>query len=326
MATALAVLKSGRGALPRAVGALAHGLEMVPAGMVAETDERAMRAGAVDIESCAVGPVPCAGAGSAPVGEAYSPAGRRLASVRACLSRADFRFPRGETSPAGVRIAGTGADDRDMSRVVPQTQNDRIAFYEARLDAWTANAAALGLDPAKVAELAAMVAAARADHLARLEAECAARAATTQLIESLGDMHELGSSLIQTIRARAAVTEDPGVYVTALIPAPDAPSPIHPEAPRSLSCQLGTDGIPTLTWTGSAKGGYFTVHRQVNGTGGYLMVGVTQAKSFRDQSLPAGTESATYQVRTHKGSRSSSPTGAILVRFTPEASPVRLAA
>jgi hypothetical protein len=209
-----------------------------------------------------------------------------------------------------------------MARVVPETQTDRIGFYRSRIADWTANAAALGLDPLKVAELSAMVDAAFQAHLAREAAESVARAATQTLNEGIRRMHGLGSSLIQAVRAQAAVTGDLDLYVLALLPIPDDASPVHPETPHGLTFRFHFDGSQTLKWRGSAKGGYFTVHRLPNGNGPLELIGATSKKSLLLPPLPAGASFAAYQDNAHKGARTS-PASAVI--STPSA-PLRLAA
>ena len=99
-------------------------------------------------------------------------------------------------------------------------------------------------------------------------------------------------------------------------------APIHPEQPHGLSYRIGPLGEITLKWKGSAKGGYFTVHRQVDDRVPFELIGATGKKHFVDETMPEGAWSACYLVYAHKGTRTSAPSQAVAA----PAVPFRLAA
>src|SRR4051812_48950244 len=123
--------------------------------------------------------------------------------------------------------------------IVPENTEPRIAWYRAHLAPWAEHALDLGLPAEQVALLEDKVALAAEKLAAQLAAYEAARTATASLHSAMTGLSELGSAMIQTIRARAA-NDGQDVYFKAMVPAPAAPSPIAaPGTPSRFKVQLG---------------------------------------------------------------------------------------
>lgn len=136
--------------------------------------------------------------------------------------------------------------------VVPATRIGKIEFYEVHVEAWQADPAAIGLDPAQVAVLAERTDEARAAYLRAQEALNAARAAVLDYHLRVRTLHAApggGADLIRTIRNFAEMTDDPEVYTRALLPGPRPRSTAPPPGtPRSLRADLLPAGGLRLTW------------------------------------------------------------------------------
>lgn len=221
-----------------------------------------------------------------------------------------------------------------MPPIVPETRIGKIEFYEAHLAAWAAHAAAIGLSDASVAALAARTAAARDAFTAHLAAQEAARSATQNFYNKVRAMHDGpgagagmgGADMIQTIKTAAQVADDPNIYVLARIP---APRPTHsalppPGVPHSFAVELLGDGSVKLSWkcdNPGAGGTVYEIKRRIAGDGQGIgrrcraeYIGASGVRSFVDDSLPAGTASATYLI-TAVRSTARGETAAFIVNF-----------
>jgi hypothetical protein len=190
--------------------------------------------------------------------------------------------------------------------IVPENVQPRIAWYRAHLAPWAEHAAELGLPAEQVALLEDKVALA-AEQLARQRAAHeAAKTATASLHEAMTQLSELGSKMIQTIRARAA-NDGQGVYSKAMIPAPAAPSPIAvPGTPTKFTFHLRQVGDIDLRWKcpnpKGSEGTMYEIKRQL-GNGPFVIVGIVGKKRFYDDTVPAGTARVTYRVTAFRSTR-----------------------
>ncbi|MFM9994894.1 MAG: hypothetical protein ACKVU4_03730 [Phycisphaerales bacterium] len=205
--------------------------------------------------------------------------------------------------------------------VVPDTRLQQLEFYEAHLPVWQDNAGAIGLTVAQLTALSTLITAARTSYDAQQPTRNAAKAATLAFYDDITAAHENGSNLIATIKTYASSTNNPGVYSTAQIPPPAAPTPAPPPvAPTDLVSVLNTDGSITLKWKGSlAQGAFFSVWRAVApGTGGQFSTAVQIAslaeKSYLDTGVPAAVQ-AQYTLRTHRGGQVSTPSEPTIVKI-----------
>lgn len=204
---------------------------------------------------------------------------------------------------------------------VPETNAARLTFYATHVPVWTANAAALGLDPAQVAALSALVGAARQATADAMAARNAARAATAAMNEAMRAMHAdpgAGADIISAIRTHAQATGDEGVYTLAQIPAPAEPSPIGPPGrPTDFDVELvPANGALILKWKcpnpRGAEGTMYTVERQI-GNGQVVRLDTVGTKSFTDAALPAGAVGTpggvTYRVTAVRSTKRGEPGG-----------------
>lgn len=156
---------------------------------------------------------------------------------------------------------------------------------------------------------------------AAYNAQIAARAATIEKQDALGELRTLGGQLIKIIRAFAIQTDDPGVYAAAGIPAPKQPEPISPVNPSDLTFRLDTSGALEVRWKGvKSNGTMFTVWRSVTpgpnepATPLAPLASVGE-KEFLDTTIPPGAVSATYVIRALKGNQVTGGSAPATVNF-----------
>lgn len=205
--------------------------------------------------------------------------------------------------------------------VVPAGTPEKLAFFETRLPVWAADAEGIGLSAAQIAELTALTVAARNAYNAAITARAAARAATQAQNDAIGAMAGLGGDLVKTIRAFAQTTDDPAVFAAAQIPAPRPKTPLGPApTPTNLTAELTNSGGIRLRWTASSRGRTgFVIERRLTRQGeipgAWSLIGTSVAKSFTDNAVPTGLESAQYRVTAERPGGRSEPTEPIVVLF-----------
>ena len=186
-------------------------------------------------------------------------------------------------------------------RLVPESNAEKIEFFKLRAGPWAAHAAEIGTTAEEVAALDADVADAHAARAAQHAAQRAAVAATMRLNEAVERMARRGASIVQQIRAKAGLSGDPSVYVTALIPPPAHASALPPPGtPHAFTVELQQVGWLTLRWKcknpRGAAGTMYHVERSVDGEP-VRFLAVTGERSFVDAAVPAGTREIVYRVR-----------------------------
>jgi hypothetical protein len=199
--------------------------------------------------------------------------------------------------------------------VVPDDRLGKIEFYEAHLQPWTANAAAIGLAPASVTALAALVTTARKAYDGHLAAQAAARAATQSFYDAVRAMHGgpgAGADMIATIKTFAATQSDPNVYVLAQIPPPAAGGPTPPPGtPFDFTVTLMQDGSLGLRWKcnnpSGTVGTIYEVKRAMGAGGAMEFVGASGVKSFTDDTLPSGASPVMYQITAVRSTARGNP-------------------
>lgn len=208
--------------------------------------------------------------------------------------------------------------------VLPTTDIEQIIFGEQHWPIWNAAPAAVGLTPQTVASIKTAVAAARASYDSAQAARQASKAATTGVKNNVASMHTLLSDAIQAIRLYAETTNNPAIYQTAQIPAPQPPTPpMAPTQPIEMHAGLESNGALTLSWKASTEtrgpggttldpstvGVVYTIKRKLGGQTGFTMIGVAQPSragtrgltSFTDGTLPAGSNGVEYIVQGQRG-------------------------
>jgi len=182
---------------------------------------------------------------------------------------------------------------------VTNTIIGKLSFFEEHLPVWSADPAAIGIDAAQIASLALLVNTARTDFDNAAAIRNSALAATEAQKNSIDAMYQLGADLLKTIRAFAETTNDPGVYVTAEIPAPAPPTPAGPpDKPTELAAGLLPSGGLHLTWKGTlSKSAYFAVYRKAEGESTFTLLDAPADKFFDDTTIPSGANNVTYYIQ-----------------------------
>jgi hypothetical protein len=198
--------------------------------------------------------------------------------------------------------------------IVPNSRVGKIEFYEAHLTPWTDNAVAIGLTAAQASELMTKTKAARTSYDNAQMARDAAKAATEVFYARVRDMHDLGAGLIETIKNKARMTNDEGVYALAQIPSPAAPSPVGPPGtPYDFTLTLQQSGVLELRWKCSnPEGAGGTIYEVMRRTGTstaapFAFIGATGTRTFLDETLVAGSTGVTYQITAVRSTRRGNP-------------------
>ncbi len=185
--------------------------------------------------------------------------------------------------------------------VVPQNREAKLAFYEAHIAPFTANAGDIGLTAGEVANLTSLAEAGRAALLAANEARNASKAATQAYYTAIANLGKAGAGLIETIRVFAEANNNPNVYLLAQIPPPAIDAPVPPPGqPREFVVTLGQNGWIQLNWKCTnpegAVGTAYEIQRKV-GNGSFSIIGIAGGnKEYVDSTLPAGSTGVVYQV------------------------------
>jgi hypothetical protein len=185
---------------------------------------------------------------------------------------------------------------------IPDKIAERLAFFEYHLPVWAADPALIGLNAAQISDLAIRTAAARTAFDDAQAARSVSRAKTVSQTEAMGDMSNLGSDLVKTIRAFAETTDNVNVYSVAEIPPPAPPTPTGPpEVPTNIDASINNFGEIKVSWKASrAAGTQFIIQRQlksVDGTlGNWTFAGSSVSNDYTDNTVPTGFAAVNYRV------------------------------
>jgi hypothetical protein len=199
--------------------------------------------------------------------------------------------------------------------IVPSDRVAKLVFYEAHITPFTTNAVAIGLTAPSVALLATATSDTRAAYTAHIAAQAAAKAATAAFYDKVRIMHNapgMGADMIQQIKTKAEITNNPNVYTLAQIPAPALPSPIPaPGTPTNFTVALLGDGSLELKWKcanpAGAAGTIYQLQRRVGTATDWTFAGATGSRTFIDSSLPAGASPVTYLVTAVRSTARGNP-------------------
>jgi len=106
--------------------------------------------------------------------------------------------------------------------------------------------------------------------------------------------------MIDTIKNFAQSTDDPNVYVLAQIPPPSPPGAVPaPGTPFDFRVELLGNGAVKLNWKSNnpagASGTFYEIKRSDDG-GPMTFVGNAGERNFTDDTVPATTASAVYEL------------------------------
>jgi hypothetical protein len=204
---------------------------------------------------------------------------------------------------------------------IPQTINDRIAWFEQRIAVIKATPTAFGVTAPQATLLDADIKAARAAFDAAQKARTAAKDATVTQGAALGDMNRAGSIVVSAIRTFAdnqpTTTARDAIYaaVSMTPPVPPSAQPA-PETPFDVKADPNADGTVSVKWKASTNSGaVYLVYRKLAGNTAFSQVGLIAKKVFVDPTVPAGTTSCQYQVRAVRGTQMSNLTQPVSVQF-----------
>ncbi len=203
--------------------------------------------------------------------------------------------------------------------IVPEPRGEAIAFFQARLSAWTENAVAIGATPEEIASFSALVSAASDARDAQIDAVNLKKAAT-QTYHTAGDeMRTAGVALIGRMKNFAKYTKNPQVYALAQIPEPQSGEPTPPPGvPFDPDVTLRQGGGVIVAFKsvnpGTVGGVTYEVYRQLDGQGEFTYLLTSGEREFEDGALPSGTSIANYMVRGRR-STNIGPFAEFVVRF-----------
>ncbi|MEL6796002.1 MAG: fibronectin type III domain-containing protein [Planctomycetota bacterium] len=205
--------------------------------------------------------------------------------------------------------------------VIPDDRIERINFFENRLNARAANAAAIGLSADEVTRIAQLTAFARDGFNAAQQAGIASRSATQAQDDAIDAMAAYGADLVKTIEAFAETSDDMSVYSTADIQLPGPRTPLGPvPMPANVSLTITTTGSISISWHAETRGRMaFVIERQTMPVGGrfraWSIIGTTTTKNFVDETVPTGLERAVYRVTAERPGGRSQPSGTVTAYF-----------
>lgn len=190
--------------------------------------------------------------------------------------------------------------------VWPQTAQQQLAWLESRLADWTSHTDDLGITDTQIADLTSMVNESRTALNSALTARSIAKAATSGFYSTARPMQLYAGALIKQIRAYAGTTDDSNVYTIARIDPPSPPTPAPaPEMPWDVRTKVENDGSVSVTWrarnAASHAGTSFELQRLLNDGNTYTFLALSGIKKFNDQTVPPGTQKATYRLRATRG-------------------------
>ncbi|MEQ9095922.1 MAG: hypothetical protein RIE32_06625 [Phycisphaerales bacterium] len=185
-----------------------------------------------------------------------------------------------------------------MGRNLPSQRSAALDWTTERLATWTANAAAIGVDPTTVSAVSSAIATATNLRTAAGAARANSKSATASYHNAADEALDMVRDLILEVKAFAASTDDPRVYVLAdLSPKANPSETPPPEAPSDVLYALQFDGSLQLRWKGKGpQGTFYVVKRKLAGESAFTMIATTTDKSFTDNAIPFGTDSVQYQI------------------------------
>ena len=210
--------------------------------------------------------------------------------------------------------------------VLPPTIIEQIEFCEAHNPTWSVAPTSIGLTALQMTALTTATTNARKAYNDAQLAREASKGATTTLHTNAATMRGQVSDLIRQIKAYAELQSNPGaVYAAAQIPPPAAPTPPPPPGqPTDVTVGLNPDGSITLRWkTANASpsaGVFFQGARRIGATSAYAPIGGASGgprgvSEFVDNTLPLGTQQASYIIQGRRGTQVGQASEAINIQF-----------
>lgn len=185
-----------------------------------------------------------------------------------------------------------------MGSNMPAHRGPAIDWINERLDLWTDNAAAIGLDPTDVATLTALAGSATTARTHAQTLRNNAKSGTVAWYASADETMDKARDLILNIKAYAANTNDPQVYVLADVsPRAEPGETPAPDAPSVIKAELLDQGRVRLTWKGKGpRGTFYIVKRRLPSENTFTVIATVTDKAFTDEALPFGVDKVVYAI------------------------------
>lgn len=200
-------------------------------------------------------------------------------------------------------------------------REDFLAWCTQHTDTFIDNAAAIGLTAAQATAFKTATTTAADALTAQGIARNAAEAATANTNLRFAELRAKAGEVVRSIRTFAENTNNPGVYVTANIPAPQPPQPAPPPAqPFDLAIAIdASTGAPILSWKASnppnTQGTSYIIRRRTSAAGPFEFVGVTGVKKFTDNTFFAGPDMVQYTVQGQRADQAGPVSPIFTVNF-----------
>jgi len=204
---------------------------------------------------------------------------------------------------------------------IPNAHDDRIAWYEERIDVIKASPATFGVTAAMCTSADNDIKDARIAYDAAQAARNKAKDATVTQTAALRDMNRTGGDLVRAIRTFAdnqpTLAQRDAIYAACSMTPPAPAAPVGPPAmPASVAADPNANGTVTIKWKATGNNGaVYIVFRKLAGNNTFQQVGLVSTKKFVDATVPAGTTSCQYQVQAIRHNQTSNASQPVSVQF-----------
>ena len=207
-----------------------------------------------------------------------------------------------------------------MSTNMPEGRKQSLEWLEEIIAQWTTNDINIGLTSAQVTDLNSDITGARTDWTSVETIRNDSKVTTQDWYTNADEMRAKAATYITTIKGFAETSNDPAaVYLLAGLTAKAAPKPVAPPATPSIAnAVLNGDGSLTINFIGTGPmGTVWEVSRKLAGETSFTIIGSADAstKSYTDNTVPTGADSATYIVKGKRGSISGLPSFPLTAQF-----------
>lgn len=198
-------------------------------------------------------------------------------------------------------------------RILPKSPAQQVRRLTALVPTWAQQPDALGLSPARVAQIEGLLAQASAAQRRAYQARDAARSATLAFELATAALVRQAATAIRTIKITAKTSGTPvEILSRAHLPAPKPRGHIAPPGtPKNFTFTLGQTGLLLLKWECAnpkeSAGTTYAVSRRIGDHGDFEHLASRGKKHFTDTTIPAGTSSITYEVTAFRSTSRGMP-------------------